>query len=89
MNSKYDNEWSDDLHDNEYPAEDDWDDDEDSYTVPCPQCEKLIYEDVECCPACGEYITHSNNVWNGRPSWWIILALLGILAVTVALGIGI
>ena len=88
MNSNYDNEWSDELQDYEYPDEDDWDDD-DSETVPCPRCGEQVYEDAPRCPNCDEYITHSRSVWHGRPLWWIALAMLAIFATTVVLVIGI
>ena len=80
-NDEYpDDEYSDD----EYPDEDDFDDDL-SDTTPCPQCGAEIYEDAVRCPACGTYITHDADLWSGRPTWWIILGLLGMLAVILAL----
>ena len=77
------------LDDNEYPDSDDFDeddfDDESSETIPCPECGAEVYEDAVCCPACGTYITADNSIWSGRPGWWILLGLLGILAVIVVL----
>ncbi|MBN2473078.1 MAG: zinc-ribbon domain-containing protein [Pirellulales bacterium] len=73
----------DGLRDSEFP--DDEFDDEISETVPCPQCGADVYEDAVQCPACGTYITHEANVWSGRPAWWIVLGLLGILAVILTL----
>ena len=94
-----DPEWFDEpeneLEDNEYPDEDDFDDDdfndddfnddESTETVPCPECGAEVYEDAVCCPVCGTYITADNSIWSGRPGWWILLGLLGILAVVVVL----
>ncbi len=60
----------------------DADDDDVSLTRPCPQCGAEVYEDAEQCPQCGEYITFSSNVWDGKPVWWVVLGLLGIIAVT-------
>ena len=71
----------DELHDEEYP-DDDFDDDY-SQTVACPECGTEVYEDAVQCSVCGSHITHHNNVFSGRPTWWIILALLGILAVVL------
>jgi endogenous inhibitor of DNA gyrase (YacG/DUF329 family) len=73
--------------------DDAWDDesyaDEDSRhlteTVPCPHCGADIYEDAVRCPACGTYVTHTTSPWVGRPVWWIVLALLGVLATVCAL----
>ena len=53
----------------------------------CPECGAEVYEDAERCPSCGSYIilSSSGSVWQGRPAWWIILGLLGIIAVILAL----
>ena len=77
-------EGGDELDDNEYPDALDRDD-EMTETVPCPECGVEIYEDAVRCPACGNYVTHHTNVWTGRPGWWILLGLLGVLAVIVIL----
>lgn len=76
----------DELQDREYPdAQLDDDDDELTETVTCPHCGVEVYEDAVECPACQTYITHRHNVWSGRPAWWIILGLLGVLAAILAL----
>ncbi|HID78343.1 MAG TPA: zinc-ribbon domain-containing protein [Planctomycetaceae bacterium] len=74
----------DELHDHEYPdegyAEDDWTD-----TAPCPACGTEVYEDSVQCPVCGTYITSQTNPWMGRPAWWILLGLLGLVATIAVL----
>ena len=77
-------ETGDELRDDEFPDEDDFDDDS-SLTLPCPQCGTEVYEDALRCPVCENYITHDTNVFSGRPAWWIVLGLLGILAVIAVL----
>ena len=83
-----DDQWfeepGDELRDDEFPEEDGPDDDL-SETVPCAQCGAEIYEDAVRCPACGAYVAHASSVWSGRPAWWIVLGLLGILAVILVL----
>jgi len=79
-----DSEWFDEPDDDEYPDEDDLDD-ELTETVPCPECGAEIYEDAVQCPVCGAYVTAETGIWSGRPSWWILLGLAGILAVILAL----
>ena len=74
----------DELRDDEYPEEDEFDDDL-TETVPCAQCGAEVYEDAVRCPHCGTYISHDVDLWSGRPGWWIILGLLGIAAVILAL----
>jgi len=81
----------DELRDEEYPdADSDHDDPDDglSETVSCPQCGAEIYEDAVQCPVCGGYVTEGvgeNRVWSGRPGWWIVLGLLGSVAVIAML----
>ena len=67
--------------------DDDWDDDELDYQdddeaelIDCPSCGAAIYEDAPQCPVCGEYVVTSNSVWSGRPAWWVILGVAGMLA---------
>jgi hypothetical protein len=69
-------EWDEDAPDDE---------DGESLTVPCPSCGEQIYEEAERCPCCGEYVVHSSRVWQGKPSWWILLGGLGIVATIIAL----
>ena len=60
-------------------------DDEQSETVRCPACGAEVYEDALRCPACGDYVTAGASAWSGRPTWWIVLGLVGILAAVLAL----
>ena len=75
------------YQDDDYEA-DDWEtaepgevDDEELDLVACPSCGEPIYEEAEACPYCGEYVTHSTSVLAGKPLWFIVLAILGIIAV--------
>lgn len=80
--------WGDDDWDDEY-VDEAYDDDDEIFTVECPECGADIYEDAEQCPICGNYVLHASSgyLWKDRPSWWIVLGLLGILAVIFALAI--
>jgi hypothetical protein len=82
--------WNDDrpLEDWELPDPDEFGDDEDddTRTTTCTDCGADVYEDAPQCPVCGEYITPGGgSLWQGRPGWWIVLGLLGIIAVTYLL----
>lgn len=44
-----------------------------------------VYEDAEQCPYCGTYITSQTSPWAGRSVWWIVLAVLGLLATILVL----
>lgn len=87
VEESWDDEWSDVEYSDGYGDEDDYyDEDDESETVPCPDCGADVYEDAEQCPSCGQYIiagatSTSAYVWKGRPIWWIVLGGLGILAV--------
>jgi hypothetical protein len=79
----YDYDSDDDLL-NENP-DDDWQadvpyDDDEPDELPCPNCDALIAEDSVRCPICGEYVTWDTRAWTGKPWWWIVLGLAGIMA---------
>ena len=71
--------------DDEREEYDDLDGDDESLTLPCPECGADVFEDAVQCPVCGNYITHSTSVWQGRPGWWIVLGLLGVVALILVL----
>jgi hypothetical protein len=77
----------DDESDGEFIDDDDLPDDESVELLPCPECGADVYEDAEQCPVCGAFIIDDTNLWTGRSTWWIVLGLLGIIAVVLALGL--
>lgn len=72
--------------DDDFPDED-WadSDDAESLTARCPQCGATVYHDADVCPACGEFLVHSHHALQSRPAWFVILGLLGIIAVVLVL----
>ncbi|QDT56945.1 hypothetical protein Pan44_50080 [Caulifigura coniformis] len=81
-----DRDSADDPDDDWDEGEDAWaDDDSETALAECPSCGADVYEDAVRCPICGEYITRSRSVWQGRPVWWRILGLAGILAVIIGI----
>ncbi len=65
---------------------DSWSDDVDSSTISCPECSAEIYDDVELCPHCGFYLEDApSRPLNEMPRWFLVLGLLGVLAVILAL----
>jgi len=54
-------------------------------TISCPNCGVEIYDDSEWCPACNQYITREKSEWVGKPLWWIVLAIAGVVALIWAL----
>lgn len=76
-------------YDDMYADEEDVEDDDDSTELlACPECGADVYEEAQRCPSCGNYIVHDSNVWSGRPAWWIVLGLLGIVMTIVVLALG-
>ena len=84
-------EWSDDDFDEDELDEDEYPDGDDDFdhdavdTLPCPECGAEVYEEAEQCPVCGNYVTFDTSPWQGKSTTWIVLGLLGIVAVVWAL----
>ena len=64
------------LDDDEYPEFDGGDEDSVD-TVPCPYCKQAVYEDVERCPSCENYLSQEDSPPQTRP-WMIVAALLAL-----------
>lgn len=69
--------------------DDDWElpepDDDVPDLIACPACGEEIYEDAERCPYCGEYVVHSTSALSGRPLWFCLLGMLGVVATVLYL----
>jgi hypothetical protein len=86
-------EWNDEFGEDEYgDGADSWqdegwgtDDEEPADTIPCGHCGADVYEEAEQCPRCGEWITRHSSPLTGRPLWWQLIGLLGVIAVILAL----
>ena len=50
--------------------------------VPCPHCRKLIYEQAEQCPACGQYISDEETP-EKKANWIFITVVLLVLAIVL------
>jgi hypothetical protein len=46
-----------------------------------------MYDDSERCPSCGDYVVRRSNIWHGKPWWWVVLGVAGVLAVIWLLGL--
>jgi DNA-directed RNA polymerase subunit RPC12/RpoP len=62
--------------------DEDYSDDDEDVTVPCPYCHKAIFEDVVQCPYCGNYISDEDSPRTRKP-WWILIG--AALAIYVAI----
>lgn len=63
--------------------DEDWDDDESTSVIPCSNCGADVYEEADSCPACGEYLIGGSRPLANKPAWFVVLGLLGIIAVIV------
>jgi hypothetical protein len=67
--------------------DDDWDDDDDVETVPCPYCRRAMPEDAPRCPYCENYISEEDAPPGRKPTWIVVGAVLCLLmALLWALG---
>jgi len=76
------NEFADD--DDHYEPEE-WSDDESVELVECSHCGAEVYEEAPQCPVCGNYMVVSTSAMSGKPLWFVLLGLAGIVAVVLAL----
>jgi hypothetical protein len=61
-------------------VDDDWDEEDEEPTIPCPYCRRQIHEDSQRCPYCEQYISEEDAVPTRKP-WWIIIGVLLVLYV--------
>ena len=73
------------LEDWEYPEPDEFEDEDDCETRACPSCGMDVYEDVEQCPTCGDYVVFSDAALSGWPWWFVALGMLGIVSLILTL----
>jgi hypothetical protein len=54
-------------------------DDGEEETMPCPNCGKEIYEDAEFCPYCKNYV-ELKAAGGSKHLWWVALVVLVVVA---------
>jgi hypothetical protein len=75
MNVAYDEDENDEsLDDSELPDVSDVEEFDESETVPCPQCGKLVYESADLCPSCGSFIIP--DAPSRKPLWIVLVVVL-------------
>lgn len=77
-------QFNEDLDDS---SDDSWSDDSDETADQreCPMCGCDVYADAEQCPLCGEWFARNHTAWDGRPWWFVLLGIAGIVAVILSL----
>ncbi len=60
-------------------------DDDATAVVRCSNCGEEVYAEADSCPYCGEFLVGDSSPWSGKPTWFVWLGLLGIVAVLVVL----
>ena len=63
------------MNDFEDDFDEDYPDDDDEPTVPCPYCKREIHEDSQRCPYCEHYIS-AEDAPAGRKPWWIVVGVI-------------
>ncbi|PQO27080.1 hypothetical protein [Blastopirellula marina] len=75
------------MHDSDEYDDEDWTEDyldeDQEDTIECPECGAEIFDDIDVCPVCGNAIIHSTSPWAGKSLPWVVLGLLGMIAVIV------
>jgi hypothetical protein len=64
---------------------DDWSDDEDEPTIPCPYCRREILEDSVRCPYCENYLSGEDAP--SQPKSWMVIFGVALCLLIVGLWI--
>ena len=56
------------------------DEDDELDAVPCPYCNRPVYEHADVCPHCGSFLSFQNAPRH-RPLWIVVAAILAILGI--------
>jgi hypothetical protein len=77
----------DDSEDDSWSDEEDWpESDEESISISCPECGGEVHEEADACPHCGYFLEETrDHPMLGKPWWFVVLGILGILATIFAL----
>lgn len=79
--AREDDDWADDNVE-------DWDEDSDEETYPCPYCGADVYEDAERCPICERYLSDENAPPQSRP-WWIVIGVIVAMGLVCLWSLGV
>ena len=60
-----------------------WDDDDEDDTIPCPHCKEPIHEDTQRCPHCENWISEEDAPPERKPTWFLITVLVCLLIVVL------
>lgn len=77
-------DWDSEYDADEYGPDDGYDEEWESETIECSNCGADVYEDAVACPICGEYLTRNTHPLSDRPSWWVMLGVLGIVVTIIS-----
>jgi hypothetical protein len=68
-------DWSDDPD-----ADEDFSEEDDEPTIPCPYCRREVHEDAQRCPYCEAYLSREDAPPGPKP-WWLVLGVVACLYV--------
>ena len=76
--------WPEDEGPDEHDLEDEFADGPELDQVPCPSCGRMIYDDTDKCPHCGDWVMPMASAAARRPTWiwWTALVLAAVMLIT-------
>lgn len=76
--------WQDDEEPEAYDIDDEIDDDPEYDQLPCPSCGRMIFDDTDRCPHCGDWVMPLATAASRRVTWawWTALALVIVMLIT-------
>jgi len=75
------------MWDNDSDEQWDFDDDDPSVTVPCPECGADMFEDAIQCPSCKTYVSDNQSPWTykSKPIQFLFAAITILLIIIMLL----
>ncbi|MEZ6046688.1 MAG: hypothetical protein R3C11_14155 [Planctomycetaceae bacterium] len=72
------------YEDEDYPVDAD---DSEELEMACPDCGRMIHDDIDVCPYCGYFILESDRTYPSmlNSPWFRWIGLLGIILLLIAL----
>jgi len=63
------------------PDADEGDDDPEEDQLPCPSCGRMVFDDTDRCPHCGDWIMPVAASSRQRHAIWVVAAVLATLGI--------
>ena len=77
---------TDELREDEYPDEEDWDDDSVGIAA-CPSCGEVIHEDAQQCPHCKDWVVVRVGPVKRGFGFWLRVVVVGLVVLGLLSGV--